>query len=80
MKTSDTIKAQLLEFSKNLSKYSVRGERPEQLVAYSQVVLNLAGSYDIIRNVELHEEFHNGQAPDGFILPGEGPLSDGGNH
>ena len=68
------IKAQLLEFSKRLTREAEAAARPDSMIAYSQVMLNLAGSYDLVRNVELHQEFHDGQAPEGFELPGEAPL------
>jgi len=40
--------------------------------------LQLAQAYNLMKDLELHEKYHQHGEEDGYRLPGEGPINDGG--
>jgi hypothetical protein len=65
----------ILELVDKVEEETMKYQRPDYLSALADAAMKLAGAYQMLRETELHEEFHNVTDPEeDFPLPGEDPL------
>lgn len=65
----------IMRLTAKLEEETDRGQRADYITALSEAIQRLSSGYQMLRETEIHEEFHR----HGGQLPGEGgPIDDGG--
>jgi hypothetical protein len=70
----------ILELVDKVEEETMKYQRPDYLSALADSAMKLAGAYQMLRETELHEQFHLSQpVEEDFPIPGEDPLKNGNN-